>query len=568
MRAPSSRAACAVLAAALLLAARAPAEPAAAPDVGPAARASGESEAPRAEPEAVRLVLFLAVDQLRPDRLSPELPGGLGRLVREGRVFAEGRLAHAITETCAGHATMLTGSHPATAGIPANDFFDPESGARVYCASDPSPAAREIGGTEGLSPAKLRVSALGDWLKDASPRSRVFTLSGKDRGAIMLGGRRPDAAYWYTADAPPRFTTSLYYREALPPWVERFNGSDPPRDGFLAGLPERWVHDSPGAPGIPDDFEGEATRYSRTSPHPLRDPDLARFGEQLYLTPFLDEVTLDFAARLVAEERLGEGPAPDLLAISLSATDGVGHLYGPSSHEAADALRRLDAALGRFLDLLEARTGGALLVALTADHGVLPLPEWLARSGTASCPDPAIRVGIRGIGAGLLRTLWWELGPRLAWPRAWVHFATSQGRIDRALAERQGVPVERAVARVKAYLEEQPAIAHVWSAAEIASGEGELAELYRHSFVPGRSGDFVVQPAEGCLLSIFDTGTSHGSPYDYDRRVPILFRGPGVDAGTLPDCAATVDMAPALAARLGIPAPPGLDGRVLPLRGN
>lgn len=560
MGAPSSRARGPLLAAALLLTAPVFAERAA---PVPAER---DARAP-AEQDAVRLVLFLAVDQLRPDRLSPELPGGLGRLMREGRIFAEGRLAHGITETCAGHATMLTGSHPATAGIPANDFFDPESGARVYCSSDPSPAAREIGGEKGLSPSKLRVTALGDWLKDASPRSRVFTVSGKDRGAIMLGGQRPDGVYWYTTGPPPRFTTSLYYRESLPDWVERFNGSDPPRDGYLAGLPESWVHDAPARPLTPDDFEGEATRHSRTSPHPLRDADLARFGEQLYLTPFLDEATLDFAARLVAEERLGEGPALDLLAISLSATDGVGHLYGPWSHEAADALRRLDAALGRFLDLLEARTGGALVVALTADHGVLPLPEWLAENDP-SCPDPAIRVGVRRLGAGLLRSLWWELGPRLAWPRAWVHFAASQGRIDRELAERQEVPIERAVARVKAHLEEQPAIAHVWSETEIASAEGELAELYRHSFVPGRSGDFVVQPAEGCLLSIFDTGTSHGSPYDYDRRVPIVFRGPGIDAGTASERAVTVDMAPTLAARLGIPAPSSLDGRVLPLRGN
>jgi hypothetical protein len=151
--------------------------------------------------------------------------------------------------------------------------------------------------------------------------------------------------------------------------------------------------------------------------------------------------------------------------------------------------------------------------------------------------------------------------------RAWVHFANSQVYVDRALAEMQGVSVERAAAVAKAQLESWPAIAHVWTAGEIASGEGELAELYRHSFVPGRSGDLVVQPAEGCLLSPYDSGTSHGSPWSYDRRVPIVFRGPGIEAGRVPGRAATIDMGPTLAARIGVPAPGGLDGRVLPLAG-
>ena len=514
----------------------------------------------------VRLVLVLAVDQLRADRLDPALPGGLGRLAREGRVFSDAALAHAMTETCPGHATMLTGRHPAAAGIPANEFFDPESGAEVYCAADPDAGSLEIGGTGGLSPANLRVTAVGDWLKAASPASRVYSVSGKDRGAIMLGGKHPDGAWWYRAGAPPRFTTSRYYAPSLPPWVETWNGAHPPEDGFLAALPAVWEHGAPPNASVPDDFEGEATRYSRTSPHPLRDADLARFGEQLFVSPFLDEVTLDFARQLVLEEDLGRGPAPDLLGVSLSATDGVGHLYGPASHEAADALARLDAALGRFLALLEERTGGALVVALTADHGVLPLPEWLAKTGAATCPDPAGRIGIRGLGFGLLARMWWELGPWLAWPRAWVHFAGSQGRIDRVLAEAQGVSVERAAALAKEQLERSPAIGHVWTEAEIASADGELAELYRHSFVPGRSGDFVVEPAEGCLLSAYDSGTSHGSPWPYDRRVPIVLRGPGIVSGPAAGPAATIDIAPTLAALLGVAAPGDLDGAPLPLR--
>jgi predicted AlkP superfamily pyrophosphatase or phosphodiesterase len=508
-------------------------------------------------------VLVVAVDQLRPDRLDPALPGGLGRIVREGRSF-DGWLDHGMTETCPGHATMLTGRHPAALGIPSNEFFDEETGAEVSCAYDPSEGAREIGGATGLSPASLRADALGDWLKRAQPGSRVYAVSGKDRGAIMLGGKRPDGCYWYRTGAPPRFTTSRYYRDALPPWVDAWNGADPPSDGFLAGLPEVWEHGPAAAGSVEDDFPGEGQRFSRTSPHPLRSPDLERFGEQLYASPFLDELTLAFAQRLVEEEDLGRGPAPDLLGVSLSANDIIGHTYGPASRESQDELRRLDAALGAFLDALEARTQGRLTVVLTADHGVLPLPEWLERTGQASCPGPA-RTSVTRVGADLLARLWWRHGPWLASPRAWVHFAGSQGEVDRQLAALRGLSPESVAAEAKAVLEGWPAIAHVWTAAEIASGEGEIAELYRHSFVPGRSGDFVVQPARGCLLSPYDTGTSHGSPWDYDRRVPIVFFGAGIAPGVVPERAATVDIAPTLAGLLGVPAPTDLDGRPLAL---
>jgi predicted AlkP superfamily pyrophosphatase or phosphodiesterase len=527
----------------------------------------GFAQAARAAEPPVRLVLVIAVDQLRPDRIDESLPGGFGRLVREGRFFVDAALDHGMTETCPGHATMLTGRHPAAAGIPANDFFDPDSGAEEYCAADASEGAAEIGGKGGFSPARLRVTALGDWLHAASPASRVFTVSGKDRGAIMMGGQHPDGAYWYRPDPIPRFTTSRYYRAELPAWVLGWNGADPPRDGFLAALPERWEHGPLANPKTPDDYPGEATRFSRTSPHPLRDPDLAKLGEMLFFTPFLDLATLDFAKRLVEEEKLGQGPAVDLLGLSLSANDSVGHLYGPWSQEAQDHLARVDVALGAFLDFLEARTGGALVVALTADHGVLPLPEWEVAQGVSKCPIPGGRAGIRGLGLAVLGRLWWDLGPYTTWFPRWLQFANSQVRIDRTLLERQGVPLEQAVADAKAALESQPAIAHAWTEAEIASAEGPLAELYRHSFVHGRSGDLVVQVAEGCILSDYDSGTTHGSPYAYDRRVPVLFRGPGIVPGRVAGRAATIDIAPTLATRLGVPLPTDLDGRPLPLDG-
>jgi predicted AlkP superfamily pyrophosphatase or phosphodiesterase len=512
------------------------------------------------------LVLMLAVDQLRRDRLVPELPGGLGRLVREGRVHSEGVLDHAITATCAGHVSMLTGRHPGPAGVPGNRFIDRESGETAYCVEDPAEDARVFGSQQGRSPRLIRVDTLGDWLKAARPGAAVYSVSGKDRAAIALGGRRPDGAYWYSKQGMVGFTTSRYYREALPDWVEAWNGADPAAKGVFAKLPDRWDHELGSmAEGLrPDDYPAESPDYGRTSGHPLRDPDLDRFREQVYASPYLDLLTLDFARELVRREGLGSDGTPDLLAVSLSATDSVGHLYGPESHEALDALLRIDAALDEFLDFLEGRTGeGGLVVALSADHGVLPLPERLAETGRNRCPVPGGRVGLRWLGISLLARLHWELDPLLSLPRSWLHFTGSQATVDRTLAKRRGVSVERVVEEAERRLEAEPAIREAWTEEEIRGGDGPLAQLYRNSFDPERSGDLAIQLEPTCLITSEDRGTTHGMPYAYDREVPILFFGPGFSAGTVGGSARTVDIAPTLAQRLGIETPPGLDGRPL-----
>jgi predicted AlkP superfamily pyrophosphatase or phosphodiesterase len=515
-----------------------------------------------------RLVLVIAVDQLRPDRIGPDLPGGIGRLLREGRVYREAALEHAVTETCPGHAVILTGRHPGATGLVGNRFFDLEADRTVYCVEDAEESGRLLGpAAPGRSPRNLRVTALGDWMKQAEAGTRVFAVAGKDRSAIALGGKRADAAYWPSELPPIGFTSSRYYLAALPDWVAAFNGSDPPRDGFFASLPDIWEH-LPAAAGRsprPDDFEGESEELSRTSPHPLRDPDPGTFADRLGASPYLDEVTLRFAEQLVRREGLGRGAAPDLLGLGLSATDSVGHRYGPYSHESADALLRLDAALGRFLEFLEGELGaGSVAAVLTADHGVLPLPEWLAATGESRCPVEGGRAGLRRMGFGLLWRMHWELSP-LAWPRGWVQFAGSQVAVKRSLARSRGVELARAVELARSHLERQRAIAHVWTREAIAREDGELAVLYRNSFDPERSGDLFVQLAPTCLASSEGDGTTHGTPYPYDRRIPLVFWGPGIESASLPGRAASVDVAPTLAAYLGVPAPPGLDGRVLSL---
>jgi hypothetical protein len=403
-------------------------------------------------------------------------------------------------------------------------------------------------------------------MKSADPGSRVFSVSGKDRAAITLAGRAPDAAYWFHQVDEVGFTSSRYYLDRLPQWVEEFNGRAPPEDGFLSRVPTRWDHLADEAERAErfDDFPGESGRFGRTSGHRLRDEDLEKFAAALVASPFLDEATLDFAGTLVREEELGRRSSTDLLAVSLSAMDYVGHLYGPYSHESRDVLRRLDLAVARFLDKLERELGpDRVLVVLTSDHGVLPLPEWLEQTGANRCPVPGGRASLRWLGARLLARLHWEFSPLLSIPRPWLIFAGSQLGVDRSLARSRGVAVEEVVATARRILEAEPAIARVWTPEEIERGQGELARLYRHSFDPERSGDLLVQLSPTCLISPHGEGTSHGSPYLYDRAIPLIFWGPGIEAGPVWEPARTVDIAPTLARRLGIPPPSDLDGRPL-----
>lgn len=539
--------------------------------LAPSAPRAHAEEAAGAETPEARLVLVLVVDQLRRERLDPALPGGLGRLAREGRVYSEVVLDHAVTETAPGHATILTGRHPGPAGIPGNEFFVPGSDEPVYCVGDAAPEAATLAGGPGRSPHRLRVPTLGAWLKDAHPQSRVFAVSGKDRGAILLGGHEADAAYWLAREGAVGFTTSRAYRDALPGWLRALNGGGPPDGGFWERVPAQWTHlplaelAPPGLPPLPpDDRAGESAERGRTSGHPIDvagDPQAT--AENLYHSPYLDQATLEVARALVREEALGSGPAPDLLAVSLSAIDTVGHAYGPSSHESRDALLRLDAGLEDFLAFLEARVGDERLrVVLTSDHGVLPLPETLAAEGELECPLEGGRAGLRWLGLKLLWDLHWELSP-WSLPAQWVRFAGSHVRVPRALAAERGVAVPEAVAAAERLLEASPAVAEAWTAEETRTREGDLAELYRHSFAPERSGDLAVQLARHCLVSPYEGGTTHGTPYLYDRAVPLVFRGPGAAPGRVAAPARTVDVAPTVARWIGVDAPEALDGRPL-----
>lgn len=511
-------------------------------------------------------MVIVVVDQLVPSHLDPALPGGLGRIAREGLRFAQARLGYAGTETCPGHVAISTGRFPGPAGVPDNYWVDKATGELRNCVDDPDPATKNFGNDKQRSPRQILVPTLGDRLKDHYAHSRVFAVSGKDRGAIPLAGHEPDGVWW--VDDLGRMDSSGYYFRAQPDWVVRFNAGEGRSPGSLP--PAQWIHPTGDPPNgaRPDDTPGEAVMFSRTSPHPLADDDPKRAARQVRYSPYIDMQTLDFAQQLVEREMLGADDQPDLLGVSLSAVDLIGHLYGPGSQESLDELRRLDARLGAFLDWLEARVGREhLLVALTADHGVLPLPEAMKAAGTSACPLETGRADARRMAGQLEDALDRTFGHPDTERGHWMDWALYQVSVNRAHARDAGISIGRIAEAAQKFLEAQPGVERVWTAEEIQAGKGPepLATLYRHSFNPERSGDLVVQVVEGCILSRFPLGTNHGTPYLYDREIPLVFWGAGVESGTVNRPAAGVDIAPTLARELGIELPDA-DGRPLTLR--
>src|SRR5213595_3045936 len=328
-----------------------------------------------------RLVVVITVDQLRPDyleRYRPQLLGGFAMLLKTGASFTDAYQDHAVTETAPGHSTILSGRWPVHTGITRNLAGVQDQAAPLIGVNGP-----------GASPARFRGTAFFDWLKAADPGARALSISGKDRGAILPIGRAKERVYWYFGGF---FTTSRYYADSLPTWVRVFNGQRIP---FRAAgtqwtlfLPER---DYPEPDSVPYENQGRDFVF----PHRLPS-DSGQAALAFIATPTMDSLTLAFALEGTRALRLGVRGTTDLLAVSLSTTDYIGHAYGPDSREIHDQVLRLDRYLGRFFEQLFVRHGGSnVLIVLTADHGVTPFPEHsraLGRSGAVRVtPDSLIQ---------------------------------------------------------------------------------------------------------------------------------------------------------------------------------
>jgi predicted AlkP superfamily pyrophosphatase or phosphodiesterase len=491
------------------------------------------------------LVVFLTVDQMRSDyfqRFAPQLSGGLGRLYRGGAFFANGFHDHAITETAPGHSAVLSGRLPWSTGIVANalgvlDYQSPLIGAP----------------DTGASPFRFRGSTLIDWMRVKDWRSRALSVSRKDRAAILPLGRAHQMAVWFARTG--NFITSEYYSDTLPTWLHDFNAK---RLAF-SYFGQKWTPLLPdSAYPEPDTNKVENGGKDYTFPHSLP-IDSAVFAGALTNTPWMDQLTLEAALSGVRGMGLGAGPQTDLLQVSLSTTDAIGHRYGPDSRELHDQIVRLDRYLGAFLDSLYAiRDSSRVIIALTADHGVSPFPE----VHTGRYPNQgAGYVDFTGIFEYIRQKL-----PRAGVDSSAWRFGENSLYIDRAKLRAGGINADSLVRVFAARVRAVPGVARVDRFAELAQRDTTkdfVARRWLHMFPADVAPELVVTLKPYWAWGSPGGSAQHGSPWDYDAQVPIVFYGPAFRPGHYDTVVRVVDMAPTLAQVIGARPTERLDGHVL-----
>jgi len=489
--------------------------------------------------------------------------GGFRRLMEQGASFTNASYKHAINLTGPGHAVILSGAYGNQNGIIANNWIDVQSRASVYCVEDKDVALLGASGA-GRSPANFIGTTYGDELRLASGfRSKVIAISHKDRAAILLGGKMANAAFWM---ADSSFVTSSYYTATLPAWVREFNSSGLVNSYFgrmwTRRLPEAAFNglDVDDAP-----YESGGNGLGRTFPHPITggNPDhrTPSYYHALMTSPFADEILASFAKAAVRAEQLGERGVTDLLCISFSANDYVGHSFGPHSREVLEMSVATDSIIADFLGFLDERFGaGNCLVALTSDHGIAPMPEYIRAhhpgAETGRVPPDSITGRCE-----------WALSARFGSPSApWIERSVDHNiHLRRAtLGSKQVSPEDAARVAGDALLGLR-GVAAVYTREhmESATGYSVLDLKVAHSYHPLRSGDlfYVLKPYY--FEGTGGEGTTHGEPYDYSAHVPLILMGRGLKPGAYAGEASPADLGPTLAAITGVEFPAGREGRVL-----
>ena len=491
------------------------------------------------------LVVFLTVDQMRSDyidRWATQYTGGFARFGKHGAFFTNAFQDHANTETAPGHSVTMSGRFPRSTGIVSNTtgVLDPQA---PLLTSRDAPA----------SPYRFRGSVLIDWLRTRDPASRALSISRKDRGAILPMGRAKQNVFWY-ATSNGEFTTSRYYADTLPAWIRSVNARHSAQR--LAG--QTWNLLLPASAYTePDSVDLENAGRDFVFPHVLP-ADEARAAAELPYTPWMDELTLNAALEGVQKLSIGDGAATDILAVSLSATDYVGHRYGPDSREQHDNILRLDRSLGAFIDsLYKLRDSSTIIFALTADHGVTSFPELVAQRAGQKAParydvKPAItemRATLRAAGVDT-NAIAFDGAAAYVYRSAFVGTKSSADKI---------------LAQVAARLRATPGIVRVDLVRDLAGRDttsDAVTRRWMHMLPTDVPIELVFTPVEGAYPSDARIA-EHGAPYDNDAHVPVIFYGPWFKAGRYAERALVADMAPTLASVIGVPPTERLDGRVL-----
>jgi len=536
--------------------------------------AAGAQTPPRSVPKAAnsaarpKLVVVIVVDQMRADYIEKfrgQWTGGLKRLVEQSAWFREAAYPYAATETCVGHATISTGALPAMSGMVANAWWDRESQKMVTCTADPKAKNSGYAGTAakgGDSAWRLRVPAFADELRfQAGAATRVVTFSLKARASIMLGGHKADAATWLEGDG---WVTSNVYGTL--PFIEAYAKAHPVKEDYG----KTWTLSLPRSAYLYDEKAVGAVApggWDLSFPHPLRgksggsEADEA-FYAQWATSPFANTYLTKLAETAIDQMGFGKGGGTDYLGVSYSSTDYAGHSFGPQSWEVQDMYVRLDKDLGELFRHLDEKAGaGNYVVALSADHGVVPTPESMSQTGADAgelhIPDVQQKID------DTLKSFGYAAPAVARIASADVYFVP--GIYEKLKAE------PAALSAVMAAIRDVPGVADVYRAEDLTDRPAtnspvRLAES--NSFFPARSGDLVIVPKPYWLGVSSpagkprDNGTGHGTPYYYDQRVPILLMGWGIQKGEYFGAATPADIAPTLAALCGITLSTH-DGRVL-----
>lgn len=491
--------------------------------------------APRPKP---KLVVAIMVDQFRYEylvRFRNEYHGGLDRLLKEGAVFRNAHYEHFPTVTAVGHSTFLSGATPSISGIIGNDWFDRTTGKTVTSVSDPGTTLLGVPGGTGSSPNRLLSSTVGDELKIAtSGKAKVIGISLKDRAAILPAGHMADGAYWVDKDTG-NFVSSTFYFPHLPDWVRDFNQGKP-ADKYLGAS---W------------DLTKAGGKLTTMAARP--DP---KFYDSLPASPWGNELIEAFAERAVQAMNLGADEVTDILAVSFSSNDYVGHRFGPDSPEVHDMCIRTDALFDKFFQFLDAKVGlQNILIVMSADHGVAALPEL-----TTSRKMPGGRMPPKII----QQTIEQELVKRFGEGK-WILSPSDHSiYLNRELIAEKGLARELVEGVAAEAARSVPHVARVYTGEQLVAGNAASDAAGRrilNGYNGSRGADLVILLEPYWMYG--SSGTTHGSPYVYDTHVPVIFYGPGLKPGSRWNAIAVNDIAPTLSAILQVEPPSGSSGRVL-----
>ncbi|WP_321473746.1 alkaline phosphatase family protein [uncultured Paludibaculum sp.] len=465
-----------------------------------------------------KLVVMIVVDQFRYDYLTKfgsQFTGGFRRLLDRGAVFTNAYYNHMPTVTAVGHSIVLSGAMPASSGIVGNEWYDRQTGQQVTSVSDENVKQLGAPAKRGASPHRLLISTVGDELKmSGKAPSKVVSLSIKDRSAIMPGGHMADGAYWF--DKPTgNFVSSTWYFQDLPAWVKTFN--------------EKKAIDK---------FKGTLG-----------------YDKMAESSPGNDVVEL-FAETAIEGENLGRNAGIDLLSMSFSANDTVGHAKGPDSPEAKEITLHTDKVLARFFDFLDKRIGlSNVIVVLSADHGVSPLPELMA---SRKMPGGRMTEGV------VINAVTSALNAKYGEAKWVLGKSGPSPYLDHKLIADSKLDLEEVQQTAAQAVRNLPHIARVFTREELRRGLAQndmVGRRVQNGFFYQRASDLVIVPEPYWLFE--KSGTSHGTPWNYDAHVPVIFMGPGIKPGKYNEAAAVNDIAPTLTTILEVETPSGSAGRVL-----